>query len=42
MNEDATQMINAQNEANERIIQATHGAPDHPLRIADLEIPCTY
>ncbi|MCX6376364.1 MAG: P63C domain-containing protein [Armatimonadetes bacterium] len=22
------------------IVQATHGSPDHPLRIAELEIPC--
>ena len=24
----------------ERIIQATHGSPDHPLRMGDIEIPC--
>ncbi len=25
---------------SEQILKATHGSPDHPLRIADLEIPC--
>jgi hypothetical protein len=34
----------AKKAANERwsqnIIKATHGSPDHPLRIGDLEIPC--
>jgi P63C domain len=25
---------------NQKIVQALHGSPDHPLRIADLEIPC--
>lgn len=27
-------------EPSEHIIQATHGSPDHPLRIGELEIPC--
>ena len=25
---------------HEKTIQATHGSPDHPLRIGDIEIPC--
>ena len=25
---------------SEKIIKATHGSPDHPLRIGDVEIPC--
>ncbi len=24
----------------EQVLRATHGSPDHPLRIADIEIPC--
>lgn len=24
----------------EKIVQATHGSPDHPLKIGDMEIPC--
>lgn len=32
--------MSEQDKAIEPIIQATHGSPDHPLRIGDLEIPC--
>src|SRR3954463_1314484 len=27
-------------QGEDALLQATHGSPDHPLRIGDIEIPC--
>lgn len=35
-----TDLINDAPEPNESIVQATHGSPDHPLKIGDIHIPC--